>query len=667
MCGIWGFAGLDTPFEIANAWNGLCALDHRGPDAWGFYTEEDGIVRDPEPIPTGSRRLFLGNRRLSILDPSPAGNQPMIEDGAVLVYNGEVYNYSDLREELRQAGHEFSSDTDTEVVLAAYREWGLDCVERFRGMFAFAIYDTDRNRIVLARDRLGIKPLYYTDVHGGVAFSSELTALLDGNIVERQLDQRAVAEFLRFGFVPEPRTIIKGVEPVPAGSVISHDLDTGETDTVEYWSPSFGDDAPDVDELRESLRESVCIRRRSDVPLGAFLSGGLDSSSIVALLKDGDGSIHTCSVGFSDVEDADTEFAASVAEEFGTNHHPRTIGGEDVAASIPNIVESMDQPSVDAVNTYFVSESAANSGLTVALSGLGSDELFFGYPTFEHVRRGYLLGRFTQLLPGSVRRGLATVLSRVGKMFRSRAVSALGEVVRSEHPFGASYVAARGVFSAETVSSLMNTHFDPEQLPARVASSVAPTLRNTDLRAAISHAELRWYMRDQLLRDTDAMSMAHSLEVRVPFLDTKFVEFVTATGSKWKRQGTKELLKDAVSDIVPPIVRNRKKRGFVLPFDEWLRGDLQPVVDDALNQKFIQRTPLNMDAVERVRTEFEQGQRHWERLWILVVLSLWIDEHIVTNRTESEQPVDNKCSPGTTTDSKGCVSDRTPNSCGEPK
>lgn len=637
MCGIWGYVGSNTLIRTADAWNGLCSLTNRGPDDWGLYLSGQGKITDETDLPDDGRTTVLGNRRLSILDLSQAGNQPMgSDDEGWIVYNGEVYNYRELRDELRNRGYGFMSDTDTEVIFRAYQEYGEKCVEHFRGMFAFVIYEPIENRLFAARDRFGIKPFYYDHDHDDdrFAFASEVTALLESDVSDPELDPTSVDGFLTFGHVPEPRTIVEGVRSLPPGSTLRYDVDEGTCDIEPYWTPSFGGNTPAAsDHVRELLAESVELRLRSDVPVGAFLSGGLDSSTIVALMRqasereDEDNNLHTFSIGFDDETFSETEFAESVAETFGTEHTSREVTADDVRDHLDDIIGTMDQPTIDGVNTYFVSKVAAGAGLKVALSGLGSDELFFGYPSFEHVPRWYRAARALYIVPPSIRRLIAGLVGRLDTVVPSALIGEIADAIRSDSPFGAAYVTERGLFTSNWRRKLLEGDEPPVDWPERVERDVKKTLDTSSADDGVSHAELAWYMRGQLLRDTDAMSMAHSLEVRVPFLDTKLAEYLTTASAESKRGGEKCLLKDAVEEHLPLEVIEREKTGFTFPFADWLADDLRGVIEQAFDEKSLARTPLDPDACSEIVRAFDRNEIHWSRLWALVVLSLWVDEH----------------------------------------
>ena len=633
MCGIWGFVGADDKIPAADAWNGLCALTDRGPDDWGMYFDGDGKVTDKENLSQGNRQVAIGNRRLSILDLSAAGNQPMgdADSGLWIVYNGEVYNYRELRTNLREAGYEFDSDSDTEVILRAYEEYGADCVERFRGMFAFAVYDADDETLFAARDRFGIKPFYYQATESRLTFASELTSLLDADVVDRRLDSVGVDGFLTFGYVPGPGTIVDGVQSLPPGTTLQYDATDGTHELDRYWHPDFsGDDDPSTDRIRELLEESVELRLRSDVPVAAFLSGGLDSSTIVALMRAVGGedraNLHTFSIGFNRERFSETEFAETVAEEFDTVHHDETITAADVREEMDDIVAAMDQPTVDGVNTYFVSKLAADAGMKVVLSGLGGDELFYGYPSFDQVAGWYPRAKRLYTLPRALRRTVAGTIDRSGRILGDATAGKVADAVRSDAPFGASYLTARGLFTSKQRRALLSE--TDTDWPRTVESDLAEVIDGVDVRDAVSAAELGWYMHHQLLRDTDVMAMTHSLEVRVPFLDTELAAYVAGLDPAAKAVGEKGLLKEAMSDDIPLEVIEREKTGFNFPFADWLREDLADLVDDALSASALEGTPLDADAAASVRRGYERGDEHWSRVWALVVLSRWVERHL---------------------------------------
>lgn len=635
MCGIWGFTSANGVVPLEAAWDGLCSLRDRGPDDWGLYADGSGKLTDKSAL-DGTASVVLGNRRLSIIDLSPAGNQPMTVDGRYwLVYNGELYNYRELRTELRDRGHEFASSSDTEVLLRGFMEWGDDCVERFRGMFAFAIWDEQTEELFAARDRLGIKPFYYSEAADRLVFASEVTSLLDAGVVDKKLDPIGVEGFLAFGSVPSPRTIIDGVRSLSPGAAMRYDVETGAVEIKRYWEPDFSQDGTlSAEKVREHLAKSVELRLRSDVPVGAFLSGGLDSSSVVAAMQAaGDTDLRSFAITFEEEEYAEGDDAAAVAEELGTDHQTHLVTTEDVRSEMEAFIAAMDQPTIDGINTYFVSRIASEAGLRVALSGVGGDEIFRGYTTFKMIPRARQLAGMAETLPTPAESMLTAPLARLNPHTGAPAEEA-ATLLRSDDQFGAAYLAVRGLFTKRERTNLLNE--SNTDFASELELSVMQTLREGSIGDAVTHAELTWYMHNQLLRDTDVMSMEHSLEVRVPMLDTELVSVVTgAADDDFEGEGEKALLQAAMRDELPERVLRKDKRGFTFPFAKWLSDDLVDVVDDALTSERLVTTPLDPAAVADVRDRFERGRIHWSRIWALVVLSLWIDEHIVDEESDT--------------------------------
>ena len=607
------------------------AMVHRGPDDEGIFVTDDS-------------RIGLVNRRLAIRDLSPAGHMPMAnEDRTVwITYNGEIYNTAELRAELEQLEYRFRSDSDTEVILRGYEAWGAEVTGRLRGMFAFAILDerqapgAAQRRLLLARDHMGVKPLYYAQSRAAFLFASELKALLASGLVSREIDPSGLVGYLLLGSVPNPLTIYQGARALPPATQLKVLPERPEQVIEEtYWQLSAEEDEPAsaaeaVEEIGVLLAEAVRLRLVSDVPLGAFLSGGLDSSSVVALMREATGGpIRTCSMAFAEPGYSEARYARATANAIGTDHHERVVTADDIADEFEAIVESLDQPSVDGVNTYFVSQTARQAGLTVALSGLGGDEIFGGYPnTFTQVPQMLHALRFVQAMPAGPAAARAILGVIPGKRRWTRVRDALS---RPASPANA-YLTRRGLFSRDEVRALVPPSiwqagvegFDPVQHVAeRAEGGQSASAFDSKTFGWISRAELRTYTHDQLLRDTDVMSMAHSLEVRVPLLDVELVEAVLRLPAALKLNrpaGPKPLLKQAVGDRLPEVVRQRNdKQGFTFPFALWLKGLLREEARSMLgavqNKGWLQ--PI---AVQEVLADFETGKLHWSRLWALIAL-----------------------------------------------
>ncbi len=617
MCGIAGMV-LRQPDTSTDVRERLCkmthAQHHRGPDDEGVYV-----------LPCG--RAGLGNNRLAIRDLSPAGHMPMGNtDGTVwITYNGEIYNTYEVRPQLEALGYTFQSSSDTEVILHGYEAWGEDVVERLRGIFAFGILDVRPNvgdgTLFLARDRLGVKPLYYALTPDSLLFGSEIGAILAASPRGWVIDQTALRAYLLLGSVPSPLTIYGEIRALEPGCLLRVSLDGVADCPRRYWPMPAGTDQISrdeaIDRTRALLQEAVRTQLVSDAPLGAFLSGGIDSSAVVSLMRRGTtGTIRTCSISFRESEFDESPYAREAAAAAGAEHVEYVVTADDLGRELDAVLGAMDQPTVDGVNTYFVSRAAHESGLTVALSGLGGDELFGGYdPTFRGVPRLMQAVSTTQSIPG------ATALSGVAlRRFRGSRWRKLEEAMQRPPSAASAYVARRGLFAPREVRSLLGNNvsgvFDPvDYVGARAGSEAA-----SDLFSWTSRAELGVYTTNQLLRDTDVMSMAHSLEVRVPLLDERLVEGVLRLPASVKAGGSKSLLLAALGSDLPESVRTRKqKQGFTFPFGAWLRGPLRErarsMVHDAADA-------FNLDAgtVSRVWSDFEAGKTHWSRPWAILAL-----------------------------------------------
>jgi asparagine synthase (glutamine-hydrolysing) len=572
-------------------------------------------------------RVILGNRRLAIIDLSPAGHQPMTDpSGAIaLTYNGMIYNYRDLREELAASGYPFRGHSDTEVILALYSRDGVDLCRRLRGMFAFALWDARSQTLLLARDRLGIKPLYYANASGRWVFASEIQALRASTLVPARPNPLALAGFLRLGSVPGPMSAYEGVQELPPATTLTID-GGGRTVLRRYWdipAPSSSERSVDgaVVELRARLGESVGRHLISDVPFGVFLSGGLDSGAIIAMMREaGHEQIRTFSITFPGRELDEGGEAARVAARYGTDHTPYEVHGVDVARDLDAVIAAMDQPTIDGLNTYYVSRVARASGTIVALSGVGGDELFCGYPSFRQAPR-LLAWQHVAARLGPVRPALAAALAAVSSPRSAK----LREGLMEAATIRTAYLAVRGLFSRAELANLLAPgplRDAAQDLDAAAAlGAFAPSLPEDPV-AATGALELRGYMHNQLLRDTDVMSMAHGLEVRVPFLDHPLVEFAAELPDSLRANGhpAKWLLRQAMGDKLPPDV-GRTKRGFTFPMAEWLRGPLRPRVEEALRGS---AGIIRPEAAAVLRASVEGGRAHWSRLWALVVLALWL-------------------------------------------
>lgn len=629
MCGIFGMLvqNASVPPELLE--RATRSLAHRGPDDHGTV-----ILRSAGSCPA---EVGLGSRRLAILDLSPLGHQPMRdpETGNVIAFNGEIYNFRELRQELEAKGYAFRSHTDTEVVLASYSVWGESFLTRLRGMFAFALWDEKRSRLLLARDPMGIKPLYYSHSGDTFLFASELRTLLQTGLTSRKVDPVGVLSYLAFGSVYEPWTIVDGVKAVPPGS--SMVIERGSPAPSEYWSPLRDAvvDRPQEQnqwngkgngKLGAALRDAVLSHLVSDVPVGVFLSGGIDSSALVAILRSNGIQASTFSLVFREEEFNEAQYSREIARHFQTDHHEIPVSIDDTLAVLPDALGAMDQPTIDGINTYLVSAKTRAAGVKVALTGLGADELFAGYSNFRRVPRLERMSRRLSRLPSLARRGLAEVVSLAATSGdQKRKLAALGDARESVHP----YFLVRELFSAEGREGLLDDKISAEsigQLEDVLRRSVVATAR-LDPVNRVSYLESHWYMRNTLLRDSDFMSMAHGLELRVPFLDRPLVEACfQIPGSRKLGRLPKSLLLSNLGTELPPAIIKRPKRGFTLPFERWLRTDMRPMVEDMLQKA--DSTLLNASAVRATWNSFLERKTSWSRPWSLFVLCRWCQQNL---------------------------------------
>ena len=626
MCGIFGLVGLadcELGERIAQC------IRHRGPDDHGVW-----ISADSTPV-------TLVNTRLAIIDLSPLGHMPMTTTSGetVITYNGEVFNFAETRAELEKLGHTFRSHSDTEVIANAYEEWGDECVHHFRGMFAFLIWDLKRQRLFAARDRLGIKPLYWAETPQGLILGSELKALLATGFIRPEINLAALNYYLAFYSVPSPLTMLAGIHALPPGYCLAWDAAARRADVRQYWDvpparPIRADEHEIRSELRRLLEESIRLRMIADVPVGAFLSGGVDSAAVVGLMTRIAGErLKTFSIGFdSDGARLDERsYAKLVADRYNADHTEVIVTGQQVADELDRIIWAMDQPSGDGLNTYLVSQATAKH-VKVALSGLGGDELFAGYPQFKLLKQAEGYDPLWRALPNPLRAFMAVGARTVSEITHRPGFS--GVVAFADHDFLGRYGRIRILFNDEIKRRLLSPYALGElgHLPsARKWLEAWVRADEPDVIDRVTRLELKNYMAHTLLRDTDAMSMAHSLEVRVPLIDHKLVEFVTAIPANLRlhRGQPKYLLLSALEDVLPPQVVNRRKQGFEMPVAAWMRGPLRPALDDALSLQSIESRGLfNAAEVERLYQSFLHGAGPYMRVWALAVLELWLRKFV---------------------------------------
>lgn len=635
MCGIAGIIANGVPDMGSCLARMSNKLVHRGPD-------DEGVSLWPAGNGSPSGAGFA-HRRLSIIDLSAAGHQPMsTPDGRFsIIFNGEIYNYRTLRKELETEGVQFKSHTDTEVLLQLYARRGTDCLRWLRGMFAFAVRDNETGELFVARDQLGIKPLYYYQTEGLFIFASEVRALIASGLVPRRLSRAGLMSYLQNGSVASPATIIEDIRILAPGHYLvikarrASSLEVREVSYTDDWLERAGapvglDRQAAVEVLRETLKESVRIHLESDVPLGPFLSGGIDSSAIVALMSQVSGNRpRTFSVVFSEERFSEAQHARQVARKFDTEHHEIHLGEQQLFDMLPAAIGAEDQPTMDGVNTYVVSKAVKEAGITVALSGLGGDELFAGYPTFRRALRLRSAARF----PDSLRKGVASFGERVWNS--SVQQKKLWQLLASDTTPAATCTISRQLFPFGDASSFFVNRAEFINGFNSNSARQANGFRGSDVINDVSLYELRGYMANTLLRDTDCMSMAHSLEVRVPFVDVEVVRFVIGLPGEWKLNGgrPKPLLQDALGDLLPAEVARRPKMGFTLPFEEWMQSRLRDEIETTFaDDSQFTAIGLRPVAVREVWHRFLRAPRQvgWSRPWALYVLGRWCTQNQVT-------------------------------------
>ena len=614
MCGINGAVSFVHTLDSCAIAAMNKAIEHRGPDndGIGLYTH-----------------CSLGHRRLSVIDLSPDGNQPFLSsDGRFsMVYNGELYNYLEIKSKLTT--YKFKSGSDTEVLLAAYLTWGEDCLQHFNGMFAFAIWDKEKNELFVARDRLGIKPLYFYKQDGWFLFSSEVRALLASEIVPRKINKRVLSDYLRYQTVHAPNTMVKHVQMLAPGHFIK--INKEAVEIKKYWDFSDAakklNDKP-VDGIKSDIKDliyrSVGRRLVSDVPIGAFLSGGIDSSALVGIMSEvSTRKVDTYSIVFDESEFSEAIYSRKMAKLFKTNHHEVKVTPNDFLSLIPQALASMDHPSGDGPNAFVLSKYIKKEGITVAISGLGGDELFCGYRIFKQAHK--ISGWDKMLLaPKFCRQAFGYGLKKIKPSVSSTKIASL--IGGDNFNLETVYPVFRQVILEDDVSNLLDKELIEENMVGLLAKDLSS---NIPFLSKVSRLEIATYMQNVLLRDTDQMSMAHALEVRVPFLDHELVSYVAGVPDKIKYpHSPKQLLTDSLDGLLPREIIHRPKMGFVFPWENWLKNELRAFSDEIVNN-LAQRDILNGKVVLDLWNRFLKGDERvtWSRVWPLIVLENWLSKN----------------------------------------
>lgn len=608
----------------------LSNMVHRGPDQDGIWQNKDFSVA-------------FGHRRLSIIDLSEAGRQPMLDpdSGVVMTYNGECYNYLEIRRELVEAGQTFHSKSDTEVILKAYVTWGIEFVHKIRGMFALAIWDPRIRQTLLIRDRMGIKPVYYAHTSDCFIFASELRAVLASTKVARELNANAVAGYIANGFVTGPETIVRGVMRLNAGTLMRVDAQGKPLEQTRYWIPanhaSLDSSGTKVEQCVSELSRAVEQHMVSDVPLGVFLSGGVDSSAITALAKRSTNSpIKTFNISFTESEYDESVFARKVAGIVGADHHELVLTETMFHEQLETATGSLDQPTFDAINTYFVSRAVREEGITVALAGTGGDELFGGYPSFQTLTKARNFTKALSYLPGRFREAIGNLAIRMisrqsGEVRPQVRWGKIADMIETQGNLIALYQVSYALFTRDFQQDLLATSAPDSEWglsSKRLDYLESIVSANEQTLNQISTLETAGFLGERLLPDTDVASMAVSLEVRVPLLDHRFVESVLQLepGDRFGQLGRKQFLRNAVSDELDPTLFDRPKAGFELPMDRWCRNQLSEGIEDTFRDiNLVRSTGLNSESVMRLWRAFQSDAPglYWSRVWSLYILIIW--------------------------------------------
>jgi len=630
MCGIFGIASAKRNLQESLLEKATLSISHRGPDDSGSFRDE---------------QAYLGHRRLSIIDLA-SGSQPIFnEDGSkCIVFNGEIYNFLEIKKGLMGKGHLFRTRSDTETILHAYEEWGEKCVEHIRGMFAFAIWDSKRKKLFLARDRLGIKPLFYAEHKGGFYFASEMKAILEDQEFPREMDETALACYFTLSYIPAPFTIYTNIRKLLPGHTLT--WENGNITIQEYWDIHFipdrsKDEKYFIEGFLDLFQESVEMRLMSEVPLGAFLSGGIDSSAIVAMMsRDSSDPVNSFCIGFGGETGGyldERKYAQMVAERYSTKHREFEVTPKPEGL-LEKIVRSFDEPFADdsTIPSYYVCK-IARENVTVALSGLGGDEAFAGYERYLGFNLRSIYNRFPLFMRENIVRNLVERLpERVDGHYT---VNHMKRFVRSSSlPGDLSYFNYLSILDSKLGASLFSDADKFGKLTDSCKDVILGYFNSTNVQGDNSslnralYCDIKTYLPDDILCATDRMSMYHSLEVRVPFIDHKLLEFCATIPPELKMRWfqKKYLLKKAVGPILPKEIINHRKQGFVGPMAQWLKNDLKPYVLEALSEKNLSKHELlNHRVVKRVLDEHFGGKEiHDTLIWSILVFQKWYDMYI---------------------------------------
>ncbi|MFN0201519.1 MAG: asparagine synthase (glutamine-hydrolyzing) [Bacteroidia bacterium] len=618
MCGIAGILGIqDISLGKKVIKNMTDAIAHRGPDAEGHFVAE---------------KVALGHRRLSIIDLSEAANQPFIDHSGryQVIFNGEMYNFQEVKDKLPD--YPYRTNGDTEVLLAAYEKWGKDCLQYFNGMFAFALWDTQTQELWVVRDRLGIKPFYYYLDNQYFIFASEIRAILASDLVTKQLNATALMDYLTYYSVNAPQTLIQNIVQLMPGEYAVYQ--NGKLQKTTYWKIEnnyVGKIEPNETQIKQKVKDlmQASIQRRmvSDVPLGAFLSGGIDSSAVVALMAEGSSQpVNTFSIVFNEKDYDESDYSNLIAKKYNTKHTPLLLRPTDFLKELPAALNAMDNPSGDGINTYVVSKATKQAGVTVALSGLGGDELFAGYPVFQQWHK---LAKYRSLwgLPQFLRKGVGVMAAALKNDRQSARLAELISVKNAN--FANVYPTFRKLMVAEELAQLTKGLPIDYNSVYELLAERETALEKLPLLSQVSVGELLSYTLNVLIKDTDQMSMASALEVREPFFDYELVQYVMQIPDAIKfPKYSKSLLVEALSPRLPDEIVHRKKMGFVFPWEHWMRNELKDLCTQRLTKLAQHRFFQQSELLSRWQRFLQKDPKiTWVPLWSMVVLADWMEKN----------------------------------------
>lgn len=613
MCGISGIIGLNQSKAQPLIVSMMNAMKHRGPDAQGSFVE-DGVA--------------LGHVRLSIIDLSHGADQPLHESGGryVIVFNGEIYNYQEVKAELN---FDWKTNSDTEVILAAYMKWGKDCLSKLNGMFAFAIWDKQEKHVFIARDRMGIKPFYYSIIDGVLVFSSEIRSLLASQLVPRKIDKQGLCEYLSRIAVKTPRTILSDVHQLLPG--YSATFKNGSLKTEQYWTMAkklnTSNQPKSIEEARaktlDLFKQSIKRRMVADVPVGAFLSGGIDSSAAVAAMAEqSPNPVSTFSIIFDEKEFDESTYARMIAEKYKTNHTEILLKPKMLIEELPGFFNDLDSPTVDGINTYLVSKLVKDTGIKVVLTGLGGDELFAGYQNFKRWKK---FKQFGFLITNPLSKALVAVAL---KLYPNRALAKINDLQKSSTKgFTRFYNNSRSIFLKQEMQQLIDMPCDEKD---NFVDLNSPEVQSLPTLSQYSVGEMSNYTLDVLIKDTDQMSMAWALEVREPFFDYELIEYVLGVQDEFKfeHETPKSLLVKAMGASLPDDIVYRPKKGFSFPWDYWLRNELKTYCQQSI-EKLEKRQLFKSGSLLNYWNRFLNRDKSitWTHVWAFVVLEQWMDKN----------------------------------------